>query len=227
VTEQHFNTQKAVLEKQSVTPTDKNENCWDALFQELLVYLQTHEDFNVPQRYPYNPLLARWVSDQRYGEDFVDAVARGKTRCHWIYLVGRGYYERRNPSGAVECKYVLVWFDLRKLAAETKSEAKIYIRILTNSETSNSPITLYNIHTSYFVSCTPRIARRNELSRKRRVRSNKATGARIEFKVFTVPSAVLTKEFWHAVDMKSMFQVSCRRRSERRRGPPRTASQDA
>jgi hypothetical protein len=61
------NRQKKVLEKESVTgiTTSDNEICWDLHFRELLAYLQTHGDFNVPQCYPCNPLLARWVSDQR------------------------------------------------------------------------------------------------------------------------------------------------------------------
>jgi hypothetical protein len=61
------NGEAEVLETESVAErkTTDNENCWDAHFQELLAYLQTHGDFNVPKCYPRNPLLARWVSDQR------------------------------------------------------------------------------------------------------------------------------------------------------------------
>jgi hypothetical protein len=66
-TEHHFNNrQKEVQEKQSVAElrTADNEN-WDAHFRELLAYLQTHGDFNAHQCNPFNPLLARWVSEQR------------------------------------------------------------------------------------------------------------------------------------------------------------------
>jgi endogenous inhibitor of DNA gyrase (YacG/DUF329 family) len=57
--------QKQVLETESVAElkTD-NENCWDVHFRDLLAYLQTHGDFNIPPCYPRNPLLARWVSEQ-------------------------------------------------------------------------------------------------------------------------------------------------------------------
>jgi hypothetical protein len=48
---------------------------WDGQFRELLAYLQTHGDFNVPQYYPLSPLLFRWVSDQR--EEY-DLKRRGK-----------------------------------------------------------------------------------------------------------------------------------------------------
>jgi hypothetical protein len=43
----------------------RNQENWDASFDELLSYFQTHGDFNVLQCYPRNPLLARWVSEQR------------------------------------------------------------------------------------------------------------------------------------------------------------------
>jgi hypothetical protein len=72
VTEHLFNNrQKKVLEKESVAEikTSDNENCWDVHFRELLSYFQTHGDFNVPQCYPHNPLLARWVSKQRNAYD--------------------------------------------------------------------------------------------------------------------------------------------------------------
>jgi hypothetical protein len=61
------NRQKEVLEKQSVADltTSDSENFWDAHFQELLSYLQTNGNFKATQRYPFNPLLARWVSEQR------------------------------------------------------------------------------------------------------------------------------------------------------------------
>jgi hypothetical protein len=61
------NGQAEVLETESVAElkTTDNGNCWDAHFQEVLAYLQTHGDFNVPKCYPRNPLLARWVSEQR------------------------------------------------------------------------------------------------------------------------------------------------------------------
>jgi hypothetical protein len=50
--------------------TDKNENCsWETHFRELLAYLQTHGDHNVPEGYPHNTLLARWVSEQRNDYD--------------------------------------------------------------------------------------------------------------------------------------------------------------
>jgi hypothetical protein len=72
VTEQPFITQKGFLEKKRVVEldlngesTDKTANSWDTLFRELLAYLQTHGDFNVPQGYPRNPLLVRWVREQR------------------------------------------------------------------------------------------------------------------------------------------------------------------
>jgi hypothetical protein len=81
LTELRFNIQKGVLqERERVAQlnanavlrnrqtTDKNEN-WDAHFRELLGYLQAHGDFNVPQCYPCNPLLARWVSEQRNDYD--------------------------------------------------------------------------------------------------------------------------------------------------------------
>jgi hypothetical protein len=42
---------------------------WDVQFRELLEYLQTHGNFNVPQYYPLNPLLFRWVSEQRHEYD--------------------------------------------------------------------------------------------------------------------------------------------------------------
>jgi hypothetical protein len=65
-----------VLEKERVVQLnpngkriDKNENCWDTLFRELLSYLQTHGDFNVPPCYPCNPLLSRWVNEQRTDYD--------------------------------------------------------------------------------------------------------------------------------------------------------------
>ena len=48
-------------------PTD-NEN-WDVHFRELLAYLQAHGDSNVPQGDPHNPILARWVSEQRNDYD--------------------------------------------------------------------------------------------------------------------------------------------------------------
>jgi hypothetical protein len=61
------NRQTKVLEKVSVAEikTYDNEICWDVHFRELLLYFQTHGDFNVPQCYPHNPLLTRWVSKQR------------------------------------------------------------------------------------------------------------------------------------------------------------------
>jgi hypothetical protein len=68
-TEHHFNTRKKeVQEKQSVAElkTADNEN-WDAYFREILAYLQIHGDFNAHQCYPFNPLLARWVSEQHNG----------------------------------------------------------------------------------------------------------------------------------------------------------------
>jgi glycerol-3-phosphate cytidylyltransferase-like family protein len=68
VTEHRFNNrQNEVLEKESVAEFKiyDNENCWDVHFRELLAYLQTHGDFNVPQCYPRTPLLAIWVSEQR------------------------------------------------------------------------------------------------------------------------------------------------------------------
>jgi hypothetical protein len=49
-------------------PTTDNEN-WDVHFRELLAYLQTHADCNVPQGDPRNPLLTRWVSEQRNDYD--------------------------------------------------------------------------------------------------------------------------------------------------------------
>jgi hypothetical protein len=72
VTEHRFNnTPKEVLEKESVAEikTSDEQNCWDVHFRELLVYLQTHGDFNVPHCCPRNPLLARWVSEQRNDYD--------------------------------------------------------------------------------------------------------------------------------------------------------------
>jgi hypothetical protein len=42
---------------------------WDVRFQELLLYFQTHGDFNVPPRYPHKTLLAIWVSEQRNYHD--------------------------------------------------------------------------------------------------------------------------------------------------------------
>jgi hypothetical protein len=76
VTEQRFNTKKAVLEKEGVVQlnlndkcTNKNEISWDAFFRELLSYLQAHGDHSVPQGYPRNPLLARWVNEQRNDYD--------------------------------------------------------------------------------------------------------------------------------------------------------------
>jgi hypothetical protein len=82
-TEQRLNRQKKVIEKEtrmvqlnandiSRNPTktaDKNDNSWDALFRELLAYLQTRADNNAPQPHPRNPLLARWVSEQRHDYD--------------------------------------------------------------------------------------------------------------------------------------------------------------
>jgi hypothetical protein len=68
-TEHHFNSrQKEVQEKESVAElkTADNEN-WDAHFREILAYLQTHGDSNAHQCYPFNPLLATWVNDQRNG----------------------------------------------------------------------------------------------------------------------------------------------------------------
>jgi hypothetical protein len=73
MTEQCFNTQKAVLEKERVAQLNANGNTTamndffrDDLFRELLAYLQKqHGDYNVPQGYPRNPLLARWASEQR------------------------------------------------------------------------------------------------------------------------------------------------------------------
>jgi hypothetical protein len=47
----------------------KNENSWDGLFREILAYLQKHGDCYVPQGYPRNPLLSRWVSEQRNDYD--------------------------------------------------------------------------------------------------------------------------------------------------------------
>jgi hypothetical protein len=45
--------------------TTDSENCWDVHFRQLRAYLQTNGDFNVPSCYPCNPLLARWVNEQR------------------------------------------------------------------------------------------------------------------------------------------------------------------
>jgi hypothetical protein len=61
-----YNRRKEVRETESVAElkTTHNDN-WGVHFMELLSYLQTHGDFNVPQCYPRNPLLARWVSEQR------------------------------------------------------------------------------------------------------------------------------------------------------------------
>jgi hypothetical protein len=42
---------------------------WDLRFRELLLYFQTHGDFNVPPCYPRNPLLASWVSERRNDYD--------------------------------------------------------------------------------------------------------------------------------------------------------------
>jgi hypothetical protein len=47
----------------------RNQENWDFRFREILAYLQTHGDFNVPQCYPLNSLLARWVSEQRNDYD--------------------------------------------------------------------------------------------------------------------------------------------------------------
>ena len=83
VTEQRLNRQKKVIEKEtrmvqlnandiSRNPTktaDKNDNSWDALFRELLAYVQTRANNNTPQPHPHNPLLARWVSEQRNDYD--------------------------------------------------------------------------------------------------------------------------------------------------------------
>jgi hypothetical protein len=65
------NGQNEVLEKESVADfkTSDNDSCWDVHFQELLAYLQTHGDFNAPPCYPRNPLLARWVKEQRNDYD--------------------------------------------------------------------------------------------------------------------------------------------------------------
>jgi hypothetical protein len=65
------NGQKEVLETESVAElkTTDNENCWDVHFRELLAYLQIHGNHNVPLWYPCNPLLARWVSEQRNDYD--------------------------------------------------------------------------------------------------------------------------------------------------------------
>ena len=49
-------------------PTTDNEN-WDVQFRELLAYLQTHGDCDVPQGDSRNPLLARWVGEQRNDYD--------------------------------------------------------------------------------------------------------------------------------------------------------------
>jgi hypothetical protein len=68
----HFNAnrQKEVQEKQSLAELETStDNNWDAHFRELLAYLQTHDDCNVPQSNPHNPLLARWVSEQRNDYD--------------------------------------------------------------------------------------------------------------------------------------------------------------
>jgi hypothetical protein len=71
VTEERF----GVLEKENTKngilcnrQTTDNEN-WDVHFRELLAYLQTHGDCNVPQGDPRNPSLARWVSEQRNDYD--------------------------------------------------------------------------------------------------------------------------------------------------------------
>ncbi len=76
VTEESFNTQKTVLEKERLAQLnangknpDKNAISWDHLFRELLAYLQKHGDYNVPQGDPRNPLLARWVGEQRNDYD--------------------------------------------------------------------------------------------------------------------------------------------------------------
>jgi hypothetical protein len=76
MTEEYFNRQMGVLEKERVAQlnvngilwnlktSDENKNFCDALFPELLSYLQTYGDCNIPQYYPCNPLLVRWVSLQ-------------------------------------------------------------------------------------------------------------------------------------------------------------------
>jgi hypothetical protein len=55
----------------TTTEDDKNEEnyLWDTVFPELLAYLQVHGDCNVPQCYPHNPLLPRWVSEQHNDYD--------------------------------------------------------------------------------------------------------------------------------------------------------------
>jgi hypothetical protein len=69
-----FNNRKSeVLETKRVTAELKTntdtDNCWDVHFRELLAYLQTHGDFNIPPCYPCNPLLARWVKEQHNDYD--------------------------------------------------------------------------------------------------------------------------------------------------------------
>jgi hypothetical protein len=54
------------LKKKTIADNKKeNSCCWETLFRELLAHLQAHGDCNVPECYPHNPLLGRWVSEQR------------------------------------------------------------------------------------------------------------------------------------------------------------------
>ena len=43
----------------------KHDKYWEQKFKELEEYKEEHGDCNVPQRYPDNPPLGRWVNNQR------------------------------------------------------------------------------------------------------------------------------------------------------------------
>jgi hypothetical protein len=48
---------------------ETHENQWETHCRELLEHFQANRDFNVHQYYPLDPLLAGWVSEQRYDYD--------------------------------------------------------------------------------------------------------------------------------------------------------------
>jgi hypothetical protein len=82
------NTQKDFLERESVANLKT--------FPEILAYLKAHGNYNVPPRYPCNPLLARWVSEQRNIYDLKHpGLDWGKQPCSRIARNQQpGIYER-------------------------------------------------------------------------------------------------------------------------------------
>jgi hypothetical protein len=69
MTKEHWEKLNSIGLKWTTHLRSADNKYWDFHFRDLLAYLQTHGDCDVPRSYPRNPLLAIWVSQQRNGYD--------------------------------------------------------------------------------------------------------------------------------------------------------------